>query len=342
MSVPSIELSSISRGEMIGDGGEGEVFRIHGQPNDVLKLFKDIVRHEMDESGLVATVGLLSSMSPQDQAFVKPRSAWPHTIVRDNGQVVGFIMPALDHAYFCSHGQKGNPVEGMNDWNKLTFRKAWMGNVNLQSNSPALWYPEGQDLASLGNSEKEKRHKLLALLLDLARIFEIFHRYQIVVGDVSGRNILFSRTTGETVMIIDCDGCRVQDTVGVTRAKQSPDWFDPNLVGSTNIESDLYKLSIAIYRGYFSDGLGMPANIKVALTCREDQDLHKMALRGVGASGRPTASEWAKFLNNLVTASELGGRPMIDWTDGIKVVSIPPAPPQSASEERPTLTWHNQ
>jgi hypothetical protein len=340
MSVPSIELSSISRGEMIGDGGEGEVFRIEDQPTEVLKLFKNIVRPEMDEAGLVATVGLLAAMSPQDQAFVKLRSAWPHTIVRENGHVVGFIMPSLGDAYFCSHGQKGNPVEGMNDWNKLAFRKSWMGNANLQSNSPALWFPAGQDLSSLDDSEKKKRENLLSLLLDLAKLFEIFHRYRIVVGDVSGRNILFSRTTGNTVMLIDCDGCRVENTVGVTRAKQSPDWFDPQLTDVTNINSDLYKLSIAIYRGYFSDGIGMPSNNKVLLISREDQEIHKMALRGVGASARPTASEWVKFLHAMVHAAENAGRPVIDWTDETDRPSFPPPPPRQRAD-RPNIPWQS-
>jgi DNA-binding helix-hairpin-helix protein with protein kinase domain len=313
--VPVVEKSSIQVGTMLGDGGEGEVYEIAGKPNDVLKLFKPAVQHELSESGLSSTIGLLPTMSSNDQSVVKRQSVWPHTLVKENGRFVGFIMPALTKDYFCRHGQKGNTVEGMNDWNKLTFRKAWISNNNLESNCPPLWYPNGQKVEDLDDQKSESRQDLLTLLENLAKLFEVFHRYRIVVGDVSGRNILWSRVSGTDVMLIDCDGCRLENTVGVTRAKQSPDWFDPDIPANspTNLRSDEFKLAIALYRGYFADGLGMPMKGSAAFSSDLDREFHEMAIRGVSSGGRPSAAEWVAQLKKMKSQAEFAGRPVVDW-----------------------------
>lgn len=341
MTVTTVDLSSLVKDQKIGDGGEGEVFSISNRKGDVFKSFKSAVSQELDEAGLVSTIELMESMTPSERKFLTSRTVWPHTVVRDNGKFVGFLMPLLGQEYFCKHGSKGDPTEGMNDWNKLTFRKAWMSNPNLESTAPALWYPTGKDLDQLSDSEKETRDALLKLLQDLAMLFEILHRNNVVVGDVSGRNLLWSSRSGSDVMLIDCDGCRIDKTTGVTRAKQSPEWFDPHLNGATNISSDLYKLSIAIYRGYFSDSLGSPAANVTPLVSNADREIHKLALRGVGASARPTAAEWVSVLSNLVVESENDGRPVIDWRQAPvgQQASRRPVSPPLIEAERPDITW---
>lgn len=340
MTVPSVELSSLTVGEMVGDGGEGEVFSLINQPNDVLKIFKPVVRPEISESGLIATAHLLGTMLDADRDFVKARTCWPHTIVRENGTVVGFVMPALTHDFFCLHGQVGNPILGMNDWNKLAFRKAWMGNVNIQSDSPAWWYPDGNSLDSMSAPTKDQRKELLFLLADLAQLFEILHKYNVVVGDVSGRNILFARGSQSRAMLIDCDGCRVENTVGVTRAKQSPDWFDPELADVTTIQSDLYKLAVALYRGYFSDGLGLPAKNTQSFASRADNDFLAMAIRGTSATNRPTASEWRKLFLDMQRAAEFDDRPIIDWPGSVPIAPRTPVREvDDPAQDRPSISW---
>jgi hypothetical protein len=341
MSVRTVELSSLVKDQKIGDGGEGEVFSISNRRADVFKSFKSAVSQELDEVGLISTIELMDVMSQSDRNFLSSRTVWPHTVVRDNGKFVGFLMPSLGQEYFCKHGSKGSPMEGMNDWNKLTFRKAWMNNPNLESTAPALWYPTGKNLDQLSDSEKETRGALLKLLQDLAILFEILHKNNVVVGDVSGRNLLWSSKSGADVMLIDCDGCRADKTTGVTRAKQSPEWFDPHLNGVTNISSDLYKLSLAIYRGYFSDSLGSPAANTIPLVSNADVEIHKLALRGIGTSSRPTASEWVSVLSNLVVESENDGRPVIDWRQAPvgQQVNRRPVTPPVVDDDRPNITW---
>lgn len=336
MTVPEIALSSLKLTGKIGDGGEGEVFGIENKPGDVLKLFKSTVRNELSEVGLRSTIGLLDSMTPTDRAYIQSRSAWPSTIVRDSGAFVGFLMPKLSDDYFVLHGQRGNPGPGPNDWNKLTFRRDWMPNPNLESSSPKLWYPNKQNVTSLSDGDKQLRRNLLELLLDISKIFALLHRYNIVVGDVSGRNLMWSAKSGNTAMLIDCDGCRLENSVGVTRAKQSPDWFDQNLTGFTNIQSDVYKLAVAIYRGYFSDGIGMPRNLLVQPTTKTDRKILEYANRGVSNANRPSAQEWTKVLEEAISDSENDGRPKITWFR--KKPPPPPLPPPD-DDGRPIIKW---
>jgi hypothetical protein len=177
----------------------------------------------------------------------------------------------------------------------------------------------------------------------LAMVFEILHRYNVVVGDVSGRNILWSRRTGDSVMLIDCDGCRIDKTIGVTRSKQSPEWFDPHLTGPTDIESDLYKLSIAIYRGYFSHSLGSPAQNTVPLVNSADREIQSLSLRGVGTSPRPTASEWVNTISNLITETENDGRPVISLWQTVPAPIVTPVAPRPSvvpsDNSRPSIDW---
>jgi hypothetical protein len=146
---------------------------------------------------------------------------------------------------------------------------------------------------------------------------------------------MWSAKSGNTAMLIDCDGCRLENSVGVTRAKQSPDWFDQNLTGFTNIQSDLYKLALAIYRGYFSDGIGMPRNLSAQPTTKTDREILDYANRGVSNANRPSAQEWTKVLEEAISDSDNDGRPTIEFEFPKKT---PPQPPPD-DDGRPVIKW---
>lgn len=282
-----VDVVSLGSLTSIGEGGEGEVFRCSARSGLVFKRFKDAVRPELDENGLVGTVNLLSTMSSQDRTRVESRAMWPVEIVRESGRMVGFLMPVLPDEVKCRHGRKEAMRDGLTDWNKLTLRHTWMGNPNLDS--------------TVRKFEKSKAdHRLLILLLkDLAETFEILHRYDIIAGDVSGRNILW-HTNGATAeaLLIDCDGFRRAGSRAVTAPKQSPDWRDPELVGETTIQSDLYKLGLALYRAYYSDGLGYPETGHRRYN-EKRADVLELAKRSVSPADRPTASDWVNLLAEL-------------------------------------------
>lgn len=73
----------------IGQGGEGAVYRIEGEANYVLKVFKENRRSETRHRKLLEMVNTKISSSALQQI------TWPIDVVYQNGNFVGYVMPAI-------------------------------------------------------------------------------------------------------------------------------------------------------------------------------------------------------------------------------------------------------
>ena len=75
----------------LGKGGEGTVYRISGNPNLVLKIYSDSKRTETRKRKLLAMISTPLSSEAMKQV------TWPVDIVYENGQFVGYVMPAISN-----------------------------------------------------------------------------------------------------------------------------------------------------------------------------------------------------------------------------------------------------
>lgn len=73
----------------LGKGGEGSVYSISGMPDYVLKVFKDDKRTETRHRKLLTMIATTLSPSAMQQI------TWPIDVVYQNGQFVGYVMPAI-------------------------------------------------------------------------------------------------------------------------------------------------------------------------------------------------------------------------------------------------------
>lgn len=307
MSITTKELSTLGSLTQLGDGGEGVVYRASRVPGQVYKEYKPAVAHEVNPVGLETTIDILNRLSPSARTFVTERSAWPHTLVQKNGRVSGFLMQEIPDEFSCEHGMVGRPRTVLTDWNKLVTRDDWMDKSNIESTVPRIRIKEKQD-----------ETVLLGLLLDLSRFFAHLHDHNVVVGDVSGRNILWTTVPKATVFLIDCDGFRIEGERAVTSSKQSPDWFDPQLSGETTLDSDRFKLATAIYRAYFSDAFGSPTDPKSSAGAN-GQKILQLARQGVAPTARTTAHQWCELLEEIES-----GRPRRMWSrKKVQAVNLP-------------------
>ena len=296
MSIQWIDLSGLGGLDQLGDGGEGVVYRITQPVGYVYKEYKPVVAAEVFPKGLEVTAELLHQLGDK-QSFIGERSAWPEVLVRKNGAFSGFLMKKIPDDFSCRHGMKGRARQGLTDWNKLVTRDDWMDKDNIESSVPKF------------NVLLKKDEKvLLQILLDLAKLFECLHNHGIVVGDVSGRNLLWAIKPSPTVFLIDCDGFRREGERAVTTSKQSPDWLDPQLNGGTTLDSDRFKLATAMYRAYFADPFGAPSNPNGVVTANSEKIL-ELATRGVAPSNRTTAKEWREALEGMIDGSRTWVRP---------------------------------
>lgn len=287
MTIKTSDFSSLGTLTQLGDGGEGVVYRVSGIPGQVYKEYKPAVLHEVDPRGLETTIGILDQLSGEAQAFVSQHSAWPHTLIQKNGVVCGFLMQEIPDEFSCEHGMVGRPRTVLTDWNKLVTRDDWMDKSNIESTAYKF------DLSS-----KADESAMILLLLDLAQFFNHLHEHRVVVGDVSGRNILWTTSAAPSVFLIDCDGFRLEGDRAVTTSKQSPDWFDTDLTGETTLDSDRFKLATAIYRAYFSDPFGSPSSPKGSAGKNGDKIL-KLAQQGTSSLNRTSALAWCELLQEI-------------------------------------------
>jgi hypothetical protein len=138
------------------------------------------------------------------------------------------------------------------------------------------------------------------------------HKYEIVIGDISGRNLLWTDTPSLRVMVIDCDSFHPEGKVGVSPPKQSPDWEDPALKSPlTTMQSDIYKLGLAAYRGIWAATTDRPLAGNKPIPAVSDgvpEVVRSLIERSVGSGQRPTAQEWVDSLKQAVA---FNGRPAI-------------------------------
>lgn len=94
----------ITEAQPLGKGGEGEVYRIQGDPDLVLKLYLPRYRTEERHRKLFAMI-----QTPLSPDALK-QTTWPVDIVYDNGSFAGYVMPFLSGVkqlnviYALTHG----------------------------------------------------------------------------------------------------------------------------------------------------------------------------------------------------------------------------------------------
>lgn len=294
----AIPYSQVARpGDLIeiGKGGEGRVFTVRSMPGFVYKEFVEFPGHTPNKSALEELMGSLQQMSPDERSWLSERTTWPQTLVMDGNKMKGFLMPLIGQQYFKKYGIRANPKNVACEWNYLSMRSKYEGNKNIYSEVPRVTH-----------------FGAFSAVVDLCKTTEILHRYNIVIGDMSGRNLLWTDVPTLRVMVIDCDSFHLEGKVGVSPPKQSPDWEDPALATPlTTKESDLYKLALAAYRGVWAATTDRPLAGNKPIPHVPDgvpEILRSLIERSIGASPRPSAKEWVDSLKQAVA---FNGRPTI-------------------------------
>lgn len=329
--VPWCSLDSLGDLELLGEGGEAEVFSCGAHGHLVFKRFRDSVASEISSKGLRDTIELQNRLTGDDRDFVLKRTVWPKTVVMDRERLIGYLMDRIGTQFFCQYGRRGGVLTSAQDWNKLTYRDRVFANPNLETTMVNL-------------SEPDRSGDLRGLLRDVAKLFDILHGAGVVIGDVSGRNLMWTCTPRPEVLLIDCDGLRARGSRAVTLAKQSPDWVDPVHQNETDIDSDLYKLALAMYRAYFSAEVALPIDHSTSPSDPFDADLLERARRGTATSGRTTAAEWVNFFDQFesqreerLRQSRIAARGQLDWRDGLHEPTF--VPPPIRKPEREPMDW---
>lgn len=252
-----VVLSDLTTAARIANGGQGTVFRLSDPPGTLLKLYHPGIAVLSDELGrLIELAGELPDVPV----------ALPSGRVFDGGRCVGLLMPEAPERFATTLAGRRHLLE-------LQF----------------LLYPRRAMWADLTLPTGLERRRLAAAYLEL---FQVLHHNDVVVGDVSMRNLLWTLAGGPGVFAIDCDGFRLADRPPAVRPVDTAGWGDPARPREITLDSDRYKLALVTLRVLLGSHTVTPEEVCANEFPLLGPELTTLARHAVRPGRRPLAECW--------------------------------------------------
>lgn len=297
-----MDLAQLRVADELDDGGQAKVFALADDASLVLKRY-----HDPDHSGLQpGTLHILIGLRQGLRAMgwgVDAWAAWPIEPVEDRGRLVGFLMPRVSGEFMLVVGGK-----------------ARLANLSYLAQEPRpIW----------GDVDLPAQEGRLRVLVSLAGIIQALHDRDLVIGDLSFGNVLWTAGPPARVFLLDCDGIRPVNGLPVLPQADTLDWADPLAQRGSppDKDRDRYKLALAVLRV-------LGRSLESYPTADSDHDLrdtppevavsvNELLKRAAGPIGaRPTAGEW---------------RLALEGRRSVGVVAPTPRPANSGPPPKPEL-----
>ncbi|MFE3458131.1 hypothetical protein ACFXKD_11340 [Nocardiopsis aegyptia] len=271
-----VDRGSLVLGEVLGRGGQGEVYRVEGGSHAGL-VYKEYMRADADPSALDRLVAMpVHRFTETERARLYALSSWPLARVVADGAVTGFLMREIPERFV---GRVRGGRTQLRELQYLIFEpKPMWGEITP---------PDVQ-----GRLEIVRRYTSL---------FQLLHARGLVVGDVSMSNLLWTADGGIDVFMLDCDGVRESGRSPVLPQAQTPDWNDPELPPTgADLETDRYKLALLVGRvlsRHKNVRPGEPLELLPGLpSAVADAVTRRFAWAAAGYGCRPDAHQWGVAL----------------------------------------------
>jgi hypothetical protein len=194
----TLQRSELRLGELLAEGGEGRVFEVLSGPGGLgrQQVYKELRRPypAPELSSLVVFPSLLAARDAPLSARVVSSSAWPVSVVvgDDPSVALGTVLPRAPHGFWVRHR------DGTNRLASLSY---------LANDPDRIAVAYGVMMPAPGAPER------VALVYALARLLDAWQaggaQPQVVHGDLSARNVLWSLEPVPAVYVLDCDGATV-------------------------------------------------------------------------------------------------------------------------------------
>ncbi len=194
----TVQRSELRLGELLAEGGEGRVFEVLSAPAGLgyQRVYKELRRPVPvpELSSLVAFPYLLAGRDAPLSARVVTSSAWPLSVVvgHDPELALGTVLPRAPHEFWVRHR------DGTNRLASLSY---------LANDPDRIAVAYGVMMPAPGAPER------VALVYALARLLDAWQSgpddSQVVHGDLSAKNVLWSLRPAPAVYVLDCDGATV-------------------------------------------------------------------------------------------------------------------------------------
>ena len=278
-----VEESSLQLGRELGNGGQGVVWLVTGQPMPL--VYKQYKIAGADPTALRNLVELPASLQSSEREQLLQSTAWPLARVMRHGQLSGFLMPEIPD-YF-----RGPNAAGTSKLRELQY---------LLYPPRPLW----GDIVPLGLPFGTR----IEVATEFTRILCLLHAKSLVVGDISMSNVLWAPGTPARIFVIDCDGIRKLGSRPVLTQAETLDWDDPQQPASgADLDSDRYKLALLVARVLCGEPYPRPDGSDLALPAEVPSRIADRVrpLWRQAAGGRGTRPDAAQWLGALVGRAEI-------------------------------------
>lgn len=264
-SVREVDVASLGPLERIAGGGQGLVYRLRDTPDGpVYKEYLPRVVDDLDVDALRAFVRFADDLDDEDRATLLGVVAWPEVVVRRDGVVRGFLMRQVPPEFSTELRFGGAESEVLATAQFLLNPPEYLNSVGL----------------------RVTQRFRMEFLTDTAKALTLLHGLDIVVGDFSPNNLLFSLHSTPRCFFVDSDSMRLGE-YSVLPQGETPDWR----VGDHGEEpgtqaSDVYKFGLLAARLFAGDqSTPDPALAPVRLR------RHLKRCLAVSPEGRPSARD---------------------------------------------------
>jgi hypothetical protein len=272
-------------GESVGNpGAKGIVYVV-----DASTYYKEYLQPVGEPGHLDELISWRRSLPAADREFLDAHCAWPLRRVRSDAGTTGFLMsPAPDQFWADMLGERHT--------------------VELQH----LIHTAAAKRLGLTVPDRPQR---LRMVQDLADLLALLDAHDIVYGDISEKNVLWTLEGAPATYLIDCDNARPAGSSHRDSAMARNDgWRDP-LLGpddQPNVDSDRFALAVFFYRVFY--GVTVSVDQEQGRVLLPDNaphlpELERLLGAGLGlARPRPSAALWSAAIRSAgTTASASAG-----------------------------------
>lgn len=283
----NVNHKDLSLGRKLGDGAQGIVYEVASHKGVqfpfpvVYKEFKTNV--SISPILLDNLILFRDSLEDKKRAFLDDRTTWPLASVKKAVATSGYLMRRIPGKFFV-------------DFSSPSGQKSTICEIQLLKKSEKTF------LADHGFAVTPAER--IRLSYELARIYNFLHSHGFIYGDLNWCNALWSLSGGGIVALLDCDGIRKKGNSAPSEQMHSPHWTPPGKKNVQSIETDCYKLALAILR-MLSPGLNgqfqgsQESHFQIASVIASDDLIRLLRLALDSNTARekiPTAGELQKQL----------------------------------------------
>ncbi|MBM2623211.1 hypothetical protein JIG36_47720 [Actinoplanes sp. LDG1-06] len=267
-------------GPQVGSpGGKGTVRVVDGST-----YYKEYLEPIDDSSNLDELIAWRRALPDDARDWLDARCAWPLRRVHTFRRTTGFLMsPAPDEFWADMLGKRHT--------------------VELQH----LVHATAAERLGLTLPNRPRR---LRLVRDLAALLAFLDDHDMVYGDISEKNVLWTVWGPPRIYLIDCDNARPAGRPNPHAVTARNDnWRDPLLAPGDlpDVDSDRYALAVFYYRVFYGATVSVDqARGKVLLPDDAPRlpQLERLLAAGVGPRRpRPTADQWYEAIRNARRAA---------------------------------------